>query len=236
LSQLGEEFKPPVEVSAPVSEQSANPQEPRRLKTRAALMLAGAELLSRRPIDAIPVNDIVEMAGVAKGSFFNHFEDKDEFAAAIATEIRLDVESRVTAANAGVFDPAERMARAMSVVAQFALAEPRRARIMMHGHPSEAISAHPLNQGIRNDIALGLASGRFRPAADGAGVILVVGVGQMILTALTQDRVNLAVAQRLIKDALVLVLTGLGVAEAEAAALAARAVGEVVAGAASSRA
>src|SRR5437879_4979216 len=47
-----------------MSKPKKNPQEPRRLKTRAALMLAGAELLAERPIDAIPVNDIVDAAQV----------------------------------------------------------------------------------------------------------------------------------------------------------------------------
>ena len=48
---------------------------PRAARTRAALLAAGFDLLVERPIDAIPIDDVVARAGVAKGSFFNHFAD-----------------------------------------------------------------------------------------------------------------------------------------------------------------
>ena len=66
----------------------ASRQEPRRLRTRAALLASGAELLGQRPIDAIAINEIVEHAGVAKGSFFNHFADKDDCFLAALTDAR----------------------------------------------------------------------------------------------------------------------------------------------------
>ena len=46
---------------------------PRAARTRAALIAAGFDLLVERSIDAIPIDDLVAKAGVAKGSFFNHF-------------------------------------------------------------------------------------------------------------------------------------------------------------------
>src|SRR5438477_9699273 len=135
-----------------MSNPEKSPQEPRRLKTRAALILAGAELLSERPIDAIPVDHIVGAAGVAKGSFFNHFADKDAFAAAIAGEIRAEIETQVTAANEGVADPARRIARAVARFVQFARIEPKRARIMLRGHEWTASVDHPLISGLPADI------------------------------------------------------------------------------------
>ena len=47
----------------------------RSAPTRAALVAAGFDLLVERPIDAIPIDEVVKRAGVAKGSFFNHFRD-----------------------------------------------------------------------------------------------------------------------------------------------------------------
>jgi AcrR family transcriptional regulator len=109
------------------------------LRTRAALIEAGADLLAQRPIDAIPINDIVQAAGVAKGSFFNHFDDKDAFAAAIATEVREDLEARVAAANQDVADPAARVVRGMATFIHFALVDPKRTRIMLRGHPASTV-------------------------------------------------------------------------------------------------
>ena len=55
----------------------------RGVETRMALLAAGQKLLAERPIDALAIDEIVQTAGVAKGSFYNHFEDKDAFAFAI---------------------------------------------------------------------------------------------------------------------------------------------------------
>jgi len=207
-----------------------SPQEPRRLKTRAALLQAGADLLARRPIDAIPVNDIVDAAGVAKGSFFNHFEDKDAFAAAIAADIRRQVETRVTAANAQVSDAAVRMARANCVFVQFALAEPKRAKIMVRGSDWAVATDHPLNRGLQADIAAGVASGRFGARAAGSGALYIIGLCMMMMACVVRDRLPLDAARRLASEMLLLALAGLGVAAADAGAIVANAAEEIIVG------
>ena len=213
----------PVSASSPPSR-----QEPRRLRTRAALIKAGAELLAERPIDAIPVNDIVDAAGVAKGSFFNHFEDKDAFAAEIAAEIRGDLEARVTAANEGVADPASRVARGMATFVQFALADPKRTRIMLRGHEWATSGDHHLNVAIQADVSSGLTSGRFLPRAERSGVAYLIGVCLIALLAVVDGRAPPAEARELAIRLLVLALTGLGVEEADATDVSRRAVAEVV--------
>lgn len=207
-----------------------NPQEPRRLKTRAALMAAGAELLARKPIDAIAINDIVEAAAVAKGSFFNHFEDKDAFAAAIAAEIRADIETRVTAANVGVSDSGERVARAICGFVQFSIIEPKRARIMLRGHNGTVFPDHPLNRGLKSDIASGVRSGRFRRNAEKAGVAYVVGICHTTLSTVLGGRMKLGEVRKFAADMLVLALTGFGVTTADAETISARAVASVIVG------
>ncbi|MFM7445989.1 MAG: preprotein translocase subunit SecG, partial [Tabrizicola sp.] len=91
---------------------------PRAKRTRAALIAAGFDLLVERPIDAIPIDDVVAKAAVAKGSFFNHFRDKQAFAEAIATEVRLELENQVALANADVVDPVARIAGGMRIGAE----------------------------------------------------------------------------------------------------------------------
>jgi AcrR family transcriptional regulator len=203
-------------------------QEPRRLKTRAALLRAGAELLAARPIDAIAVNDIVEAAGVAKGSFFNHFADKDAFAGAIAGEIRARVEGEVTAANAGVLDPAARVARGVAGFVQFALREPEDARIMLRRQDQAARAEHPLNRGLTRDLALGAASGRFGFPSEEAATVFVIGACQTLLNAIVNGAAAVSEARRLTAQVLLLTLTGLGVPALEAKAVSRRAVAEIV--------
>ena len=116
---------------------------PRAARTRSALIAAGFELLVERPIDAIPIDEVVAKAGVAKGSFFNHFADKQAFAEAIATEVRLELEDQVTRANAGVSDPIARIAGGMRVCALFAINNPKRTTVLLRSHASSTARKGP---------------------------------------------------------------------------------------------
>jgi AcrR family transcriptional regulator len=106
-----------------VSRKTARRQELRRRKPRVALLAAELKLLAERPIEGVSVEDITQHAGVAKGSFFNHFADKNEFASAIASEICSGIETRLALANQKVADPALRIAQAICSVIQFACAQ-----------------------------------------------------------------------------------------------------------------
>ena len=203
-----------------MTEPPVNRQAPRREKTRLALVAAGRELLAERAIDSIPVDDIVERAGVAKGSFFNHFKDKDAFGAAIAADIRAALEGEVARVNAGIDDPARRVVRGVGSFVRFALTDGRAARILMRGHGGAAAADHPLNTGVRSDIALGLAEGRLTAPSLDAAVFYVVGLCQVLLAAVVLQRLDARQSESLTADLLTLLLTGLGLSADHAAALA----------------
>lgn len=119
---------------------------PRATRTRAALISAGLDLLVDRPIDAIPIDDIVAAAGVAKGSFFNHFADKQDFAVAIATEVRVELEHLVAEANRSISDPVERIAGGMRAGLEFAIKQPKRSMALLRSLGSPTMREHPLNE------------------------------------------------------------------------------------------
>lgn len=192
-------------------------------RTRAALITAGLELLADRPIDAIPIDDVVAAAGVGKGSFFNHFADKHAFAAAVAAEVRGDIEAEVTHANATVADPVERLAGGMAVAARFALDEPRRALVLMRSLGPATREAHPLNRGLKLDLDAALAAGLLRPEAREAGLLYWLGLCHMLMAQLAETCPPRAAAARRLHAMLLLGLGGLGVPAARAEAIAGRA-------------
>lgn len=55
----------------------AQPVQTRSRKTRAALLDAALGLVSQSGYEALRVEEVVAQAGVAKGTFFAHFTDKD---------------------------------------------------------------------------------------------------------------------------------------------------------------
>lgn len=207
-------------MSAAVREKTASPQEPRRLKTRAALLAAGMKLLADRHIDGLSVDDIVRQAGVAKGSFFNHFADKDDFGLAVAAEIRNGVEAKIAVANRDVTDPALRVAQGICCFVQFALTERSAAKIFARVHMSSVGADHPLNAGVRADVALGIGKKRFALTSVEAGVVCVIGVAQGLLSSIITKKANRDDAKRLSIDVLTVLLTGLALEAKEARRLA----------------
>ncbi len=195
-------------------------RSPRTARTRAALLAAGFDLLVERPIDAIPIDDLVAKAGVAKGSFFNHFKDKSDFAAAIATQVRLELEALVAAANETVSDPVERIAGGMRVGLEFAIRQPKRSMALLRSMGTPTMREHPLNDGLRADIEAAASRNLLRPEAERLGVLFWLGLCQVLMQDALVGRIPLSEADRRLSDMLVLGLTGLGVPAKRAAAIA----------------
>ncbi len=53
------------------------PIQKRTLKTRARLISAAEDVIQKSGYEALRVEEVVQAAGVAKGTFFAHFRDKD---------------------------------------------------------------------------------------------------------------------------------------------------------------
>jgi AcrR family transcriptional regulator len=199
----------------------------RAQRTREALIRAGRELFAERPVDAVAIDDIVSAADVAKGSFYNHFTDREDLVKAVVGEIREALEARIGEVNAGVEDPARRVARAVCVYQRYALDEPQNARVMVRVSSGFSSVSAPVNQGGVEDITAGLASGRFSIATTEAGLLFVMGVSQTAMARTSRDP-QPAAAVSLAQQICALILRGLGVPSAEADAIAAQAADEIV--------
>jgi len=193
-----------------------------------ALVQAGQALFAQHPVDAVAIDDIVGEAKVAKGSFYKHFPDKESLLAVVVGRIRERIERQVTAANAGVEDPARRVARAICVYLRFVAEEPEQGGVLVRNDRSgQTLPSLALNQGTVDDVAAGLAAGRFSVPTTEAGVLFILGVGHAGLTRFVGHHgatSNIWVAQQLCQ----LTLRGLGVPLAEAELIAAQAAEEII--------
>lgn len=201
----------------------------RRVRTRAALLRAGQTLFATRSVDGVSIDDIVAVADVAKGSFYNHFPDKDALARELAHHARLAVEALVARVSDGIDDPAERVARALCAFARQAMEDPIGVRMGARLFDGAAIPDAPMNAGVRADIQAGLAAGRFGGLSLEGGVLMAVGVVQMAV-ARVLDRDVPAEAAGLSRDLAFGLLRGLGLDEAAARQVANKAAADIFAG------
>jgi AcrR family transcriptional regulator len=177
------------------------------------LLDAGMDLLARRPVDAISVDELVVAAGVAKGSFFNHFEDKSAYAAAIYAAVRGELEAAVDSANAEVTDPLARLSGGMIAAAWFALSKPKRFAVMVRTASGMTFSNHPLNIGLAKDLRMCVRAGLIRADSQRNGVAFWIGCCQTLMIAVVEQRASPERALDLLSDMLVLGLSGLGADE-----------------------
>ena len=202
--------------------EAASRTDRRRVRNRAALFHAAETLFAERGTDAVSIDQIVGAADLAKGTFYNHFADKDALAREIARTVRGDAEARVELANAGVTDPAERVARALAVFTRFALECPARARVMTRLAPHATDVEAPLNRGLRSDVTTGIRAKRFAANRDTAG-LFVMGVVQIAIARMVDEAPPPAAARVIATELATLMLRGLGLKNAEAERIAVRA-------------
>lgn len=177
------------------------------------------ELLVERPIDAIAIDEVVAAAGVGKGSFFNHFVDKNRFASAVSREIRLEIEQWVARLNDAVADPLERLAGGMIAAAAYAKAEPQRTFVLARMASGMLLKGHPINTGLLHDLRGAVAKGEIELPSEQAGVLFWLGCCQMLMGSIV-ERGDLATAQDPLLDMLLMGLRGLGASADSIATLA----------------
>lgn len=158
----------------------------RYTKTRKALLDAGLELLSVLSEDGVSIDDIVRSARVAKGSFYNHFPDKEALAGEIYHRLRLEIEARISSINDGVDDPARRSCRAFCTYALMAIEHPAQGRLIARMISKDMSPNADVNRGVAADTTQALRSGRYNIPSVDAGVTMKIGLAHAVITRLLE--------------------------------------------------
>ncbi|WOF72624.1 TetR/AcrR family transcriptional regulator [Parvibaculaceae bacterium PLY_AMNH_Bact1] len=79
---------------------------PKRDRTRLALIDSTVEVIALKGMDLAKISDITEHAGLANGTFYNHFADKDEIlteaAQRVAVEIAREIDNEMRSVESAV--------------------------------------------------------------------------------------------------------------------------------------
>ncbi|MDO5619486.1 TetR/AcrR family transcriptional regulator [Kocuria sp.] len=134
----------------------------RRVRTRQSLISAAQSLLSQGRT-SVSIQEITEQAQVGFGSFYNHFESKEQlFQAAVEETIASWLLVRDEAVE-DITDPAEVVSTSFHVAGRFQRAHPRLTRILLSSSSALLGDDKGFRQrGIKN-INQGIATHRFDP-------------------------------------------------------------------------
>lgn len=145
-------------------------------RTRVALLEAAQRLLATRSIDGISIDEIVFEADVAKGSFYNHFDDKDALANDLFAMIRGHAAEIVQEAVEPDASPAVKLLTGSYVLIKFTCEHPESASAMMRLSPELLSRKAPLNIQAKSIINDGIETGEFSGMPADSATLMVIGV------------------------------------------------------------
>src|SRR5690349_17103797 len=146
-----------------------------RTRTRALLVDAAVRVIARKGAGAAAIHEITAEAGLANGTFYNYFRDRDALLEATSVRLAEQLHQDIAASRAPVRDPAERVAIGCRRFVLQALSDPTwGAALLRVWHTSATPSAHGAAP-LLADLRAGRRRRRLRYASETAAVDLVQG-------------------------------------------------------------
>jgi AcrR family transcriptional regulator len=208
-----------AEAAPAASAPRASRLDRRKARTRQALIDAAVRLIAEGRGDRASIQEITEAADVGFGSFYNHFESKEQLFQAAAEEVLERWGQMIDRASTGITDPAELFAVGTRISGRLGWTHPDIAGFLA----GAGLNALDIPTGLApralRDIQAGQASGRFT-VPDAEIALSAVAGGLLGLLRMCQrhpERVNETTVDELAEAELRL----LGVPAPEAARLAA---------------
>jgi AcrR family transcriptional regulator len=182
---------------------SENRLERRKMRTRAALIRAAQSFMAAGKFN-VPVLEITQAADVGMGSFYNHFDSKDELFEAAVADVLDNHGALLDQLTASTDDPAETFACSFRLTGRLFRRRPQESQILLVNGLSLVWSERGLGPRALRDIELATAAGRFTvddpklAVAVAAGALL--GLGKLLQEEPERD--DAAAADRVTEDVL----------------------------------
>lgn len=144
-----------------------------RAQTRSALIKAAQRLIAEHRTN-VAILEITQLADVGMGSFYNHFESREQlFEAAVddALEQQGDFLDRITT---DLEDPAEAFARSFRLVGRLHRLVPELSKVILSQGAALVTSDHGLAPRALRDIRAAVDAGRFADT-DATAALLITG-------------------------------------------------------------
>ena len=183
------------------------------MRTRAALIRAAQTFVAAGKLN-VPVLEITQAADVGMGSFYNHFDSKEELFQAAVNEVLDELGAILDKLTGEGEDPAETFARSFRLVGRLFRRRPEMSRVLLNTGLTLISADRGLAPRALRDIDAATRAGRFS-VDDPMLALAVAGGALMGLGQLLHDqpeRDDAEAADRVTRD--VLIMFGLPADEA----------------------
>ncbi|WP_186307828.1 TetR/AcrR family transcriptional regulator [Paraburkholderia sp. BCC1884] len=190
--------------------------EERRAKTRATLLAAAYRLFAAHGSDAPTIDDVIAEAGVARGTFYNHFATRDELFRAVASDLTYAINGMITPAIAGITDPATQISLSYRLFLRFAISDPTRGWILLRTMPLVSALNDEMKFIMQAQFSQAIAQRQF--TVQSLETAMDLGLGLLVMTI--NRALHEGITDKYIDQTVETLLTALGLSKKEARSLA----------------
>tara|TARA_R110002110_G_scaffold150984_2_gene343099 strand:+ start:1130 stop:1780 length:651 start_codon:yes stop_codon:yes gene_type:complete len=130
-------------------------------RTRAALVDAAIKVVAEKGMEALRITDVTTAADVANGTFYNHFDDKNEILREAAFGIAFEVSRKLDADMEDIEDGPTRVVTATAQFIEIMIAAPDWAAVVLGGTDHVPQLRENVDTYLRADLERGVAQGKF---------------------------------------------------------------------------
>jgi AcrR family transcriptional regulator len=171
-------------------ERRAQIGQEKRAKTRALLVSAAISLFAQRAVESVTVDDVVNEAGVAKGTFYFHFDDLHALTAAVADELIETFDELLQPQRLSISDPLLRIAFACNSFIEKALDDRSWATVVARMASSHPTVGQIARTRLLEDLQLVLKQTPKQDSSLGLSLEVVIGIMLQVLAAIGEGRLS----------------------------------------------
>lgn len=149
--------------------------EERRERMRSILIQSALITYCKYGINGVAIEELIRVAGVSRGTFYNHFKTNEELFEAVSVAVCTELISVVNSRLIKYEDPAERVACGVRLCLEIGAKYQQIAIFISRGGAATLRHNHLLTEYLPRDLENGIASGRFVDVTPQLAFDLVVG-------------------------------------------------------------
>ena len=160
----------------------------KRARTRAQLVAAASALYARQSANTVTVDDIVNEAGLAKGTFYGHFLSIDSLTSEIADQLLQSFDELLQPVRLSLDDPGMRIAFGCSSFITKALDDTQWATLVARMLSSAPRGAETARQRLLEDMNRLAKDLKGSQASADLSTMIVFGIMLQVLHSIGEDR------------------------------------------------
>ena len=162
----------------------------KRARTRAQLVAAANSLFANQAPESVTIDDVVRKAGVAKGTFYVHFDGLEALTAAVAEELVQTFDELLQPSRLSINDPVLRIAFGCSSFINKALSDPRWAALVSRMASAAPKGGELARRRLFEDLQQFTKGFQGDGASPELNLEIVVGIMLQLMRALGEGRLS----------------------------------------------